>query len=307
MPGSAALAPPRRSGRRARGPLVLAAAAVAIGTVVLGAPTPAGASAKHAGTVMVLSAGSLEAIMQTAVEPAFHRATGYTITDVSGGSTGLAQDIKGGVRRADVFWSAAPASDRALEGKANGNWVRWYVTFAASPLVLGYNPSGRFAATVTSMPWWKLVSKPGVLVGRTNPITDPKGRLTVTALRDAARAHHDPATGAVATRQTTVFTETSLVGRLQSGQLDVGFFYAVEASAAHVPAVPLEGVHEEADYTLTVLAKAPHRAAATALVRWLLSARAKRLLAAHGLDPLHRPKLSGKRAALPRALRKVVH
>lgn len=267
---------------------------------------PAGAAARHAGPVTVLTAGSLETIMQTAVEPAFRKATGYTVTDISHGSTALAQDIKTGVYKADVFWSAAATADKAIEGKRNGNWVRWYITFAKSPLVLGYEATSKFAATIRSKPWWQVLTEPGILVGRTNPVTDPKGRLAVAALRAAATKERDPALGAIATKSTTIFTETSLVGRLQSGQLDVGFFYAVEASAAHFPTVPLRGVTEDAEYTLTVVAKAPHAAAADAFVKWLLSKKAKKLLAADGLHELAKPKLSGKKSAVPKRLRKLI-
>ncbi|HVC13735.1 MAG TPA: extracellular solute-binding protein [Acidimicrobiales bacterium] len=303
---------PQRARRPLRRVAASAAAVATLATWIATSALPVGASPrhgarKHSGEVVVLSAGSLETIMKTAVGPGFHRATGYTVTDISGGSTGLAQDIKGGVHRADVFWSASATSDKAIEGKANGNWVRWYITFAATPLVLGYNASSKFAATLVSGPWWKVVSAPGVLVGRTNPVTDPKGRLTVTALKAGATKSDDPALAAIATKATTVFTETTLVGRLQSGQLDVGFFYAVEASAAHFPTVPLEGVHEVATYTLTVVAKAPHRTAAAAFVKWLLSPEAKRLLAADGLHELRAPTLSGERSAVPRSLKKVIH
>jgi molybdate/tungstate transport system substrate-binding protein len=256
--------------------------------------------------VIVLTAGSLETIMKTAVDPGFHRATGYTVTDVSGGSTGLAQDIKGGVHQADVFWSAAPTADKTLMGSADGDWVTWYITFATSPLVLGYEPTSKFASTIKSQPWWKVITEPGFLIGRTNPVTDPKGRLAVSALEDAATKNSDPTVGAIATKQTTVYTETSLVGRLQSGQLDAGFFYAVEASAAHFPTVPLTGVSEYASYTLTIVAKAPHSAAADAFVTYLLSKDAKKLLAEHGLKELGKPKLSGKKSAVPKSLRKVI-
>lgn len=277
---------------------------------MLGASVTAGGSSAHhkvhSGNVVVLSAGSLETVMQTVVEPGFHRATGYTVTDISHGSTALAQDIKDGVYRADVFWSASPTSDKALEGKSNGNWVKWYMTFAVSPLVLGYDQSSKYAATLEREPWWRVLTKPGVLVGRTNPVTDPKGRLTVAALEAAASKEHAPSLGVIATKQTTVFTETSLVGRLQSGQLDVGFFYAVEASAAHFPTVPLKGANEDTSYTLTVVAKAQHADAADALVKWLISPDAKRLLAADGLEELRTPKLSGKSASLPKSLRNII-
>jgi molybdate/tungstate transport system substrate-binding protein len=272
---------------------------------------PAGATTrstagKHSGPVIVLTAGSLLTIVKTAVEPGFHRATGYTVTDISGGSTGLAQDIKGGVHQADVFWSAAPTADKALMGSANGNWVTWYITFAVSTLVLGYEPTDKFAATLESRPWWKVITKPGFLIGRTNPVTDPKGRLAVDALKAAAQKESDPAVGAIATKATSVFTETSLVGRLQSGQLDAGFFYAVEASAAHFPTVPLTGVSEHASYTLTVVAKAPHPAAADAFVAYMLSSPAKKLLEQHGLKETGKPVLSGKQSAVPKSLRKVI-
>ena len=260
----------------------------------------------HSGKVVVLTAGSLETIMKTAVEPGFRKATGYQVTDISGGSTGLAQDIKSGVHRADVFWSAAATSDKHLMGKRNGSWVRWYLTFATTSLVLGYEPTDKFATTLKSAPWWKVVTEPGFLVGRTNPVTDPKGRLTVDALKKAAHARHDAALGAIARKQTTVFTETSLVGRLQSGQLNAGFFYAVEASAAHFPTVPLTGATEKAAYTLSIVANAPHPSAADAFVAWLLSPTAKRLLASHGLVELRMPVLSGDKGAVPKALRKVV-
>ncbi|MGH9918184.1 MAG: substrate-binding domain-containing protein, partial [Nitrososphaerales archaeon] len=106
----------------------LSAVVVVAGVVVVGAPGIAGAAKRYSGPVIVLTAGSLETIMKTAIEPGFHKSTGYTVTDISGGSTGLAQDIKGGVHEADVFWSAAPASDKVLMGSANGDRVKWYLT-----------------------------------------------------------------------------------------------------------------------------------------------------------------------------------
>jgi molybdate/tungstate transport system substrate-binding protein len=308
MPGPSASSIHRRV-RRSRVRLAgaaLVAISGAASVLAVGAPASAGAAKLHSGPVIVLTAGSLETIMKTAVEPAFHKATGYTVTDISHGSTALAQDIKTGVYKADVFWSAAPTADKVLMGAANHNWVSWYATFATSTLVLGYNPKSKFAEALRTEPWWKVITRPGFLLGRTNPVTDPKGRLAVAALREAAKQHGDPQVGAIATKKTTVFTETSLVGRLQSGQLDAGFFYAVEASAAHFPTVPLTGVTEHAGYTLTVVAKAPHPAAADALVAWLLSSTAEKLLAAHGLHELSKPVLTGNPAAVPESLRKVI-
>ena len=110
-----------------------------------------------------------------------------------------------------------------------------------------------------------------MLVGRTDPALDPKGVLTVQAVDNAAAKLHDPALKA-ALNSFSVYPEESLVGRLQSGQLDAGFFYGVEADAAHIPTVSLAPVYKYAVYTLTILNHVSDPAGAAAFVRFLLNA-----------------------------------
>ena len=100
----------------------------------------------------MLSAGSLQDLLQQQVAPAFRRTTGYTLNDTSMGSDAIASGIKGGTLQGDVFISASPAVNDALEGSTNGNWVSWYARFGSSPLVLGYNPSSRFAEALRTKP-----------------------------------------------------------------------------------------------------------------------------------------------------------
>lgn len=244
------------------------------------AGSPYGATAS--GPVEVLYAGSLLPVMEHHVGPAFQAATGVTFSGVSGDSGSLANEIKGRTQQGDVFISANPSKDRILEGAGNGNWVTWYATFATSDLVLGYNPHSRFASQLRSRPWYDVVTEPGFLLGRTDPATDPKGKLTVTALADAATRGAD--TARLTRSSSNVFPENTLVGRLQAGQLDAGFFYAVEAASAGIPTVPLEGIGTlQASYTLTVLERAPHPAAAGAFVRYLLGPEGRAELAREGL------------------------
>src|SRR5664280_2546590 len=193
------------------------------------APSVANASsAKHSGTVNVLYAGSLLDLMQQQIGPAFHKATGYTVTGFSAGSSALATEIKGGTEVGDVFISASPTADNGLIGASNGNWVASYQEFGRSPLVLGYNPSSNFAKALQSQPWYNVVTEPGFLLGRTDPATDPKGVLAVDALTGVGLSYNIPSLAPLATSTSNVFAETSLVGELQAGQLDAGFFYRVE-------------------------------------------------------------------------------
>jgi molybdate/tungstate transport system substrate-binding protein len=280
------------------------------------AVAPAGGDAKSSqgpplahgaasGSVSALFAGSLLNYMEHNFGPSFVKATGYGYKGFGGGSTEVAAQIKGGVREGDVFISAASAADNLLEGSANGDWVSWYTTFASSPLMLAYDPSSSFGEQLAQgKPWYQVITEPGILVGRTDPKLDPKGVLTVEAVEGTASKLHQPAlTSALASFP--VYPETALVGRLQAGQLDAGFFYAVEASSAHLATVPLTPVYKYANYTATILNRAPNPTGAAALVRYLLNAQRKYTLKKNGLVAL-KPQFAGRKSAVPASLRKLV-
>lgn len=291
---------------RSRGVRVVAGIAGVLvslfGTAVL-VPVSAGAAASGSGPVDVLSAGSLQTLMQDQVGPAFAKATGYTLNNTSMGSTAIANGIKGGTLQGDVFISASPSVNTSLQGAANGNWVSWYATFGSSPLVLGYNPSSRFSHSLRTKAWYDVVDQPGFLLGRTDPTTDPKGVLAVTALDEASRAHHIEALKSLASSTSNVFPETSLVGELQAGQLDAGFFYGVEAAAAQLKTVPLTGTKLAGLYTITILNRALHEPAAESFVTFLLGSEGRKILEANGIVAIVPPKVSGS-SAVPHGLAK---
>jgi molybdate/tungstate transport system substrate-binding protein len=230
----------------------------------------ASSSPTGSGPVNVLYAGSLVDLMQKQIGPAFQTATGYSVSGISAGSKDLATEIKGKVHQGDVFISASPKVNATLEGASNGSWVSWYGTFATSALVIGYNPKSKFATDIKTMPWYKAITEPGIRVGFTDPATDPKGVLAVQAMTDFAKSKNLPALKTLSTDKSDIFPEETLVGRLQAGQLDAGFFYTAEATAASIPTVPLTGEDLKATYTITILNKAPHEAGAEAFVNYLL-------------------------------------
>ena len=283
------------------------AAAVSLGLCALTTlgPVSAAASALPSGPVDVLSAGSLQDLCNSRWVPPSRQATGYTLNDTSMGSDAIASGIKGGTLQGDVFISASPAVNKTLEGSADGNWVSWYASFGSSPLVLGYNPSSKFAGDLRTKPWYDVIDQPGFLIGRTDPATDPKGVLAVTALDQAAKAHDIPALKAIATSTSNVYPETSLVGQLQAGQLDAGFFYGVEAAAADIKTVPLTGTKLAGVYTITVLNRAPHEAAARAFVAFLLGKAGQRILEKNGIVAITPPKVSGK-STVPKDLKELL-
>jgi molybdate/tungstate transport system substrate-binding protein len=187
-----------------------------------------------------------------------------------------------------------------LEGAAGGGYVSWYAAFARAPLVIGYDPHSRFASRFRSQPWYRVIAEPGIRVGATDPKLDPKGKLTLAALQQAASVLHEPSL-ARASSGFAIFPEESLMGRLQAGQLDAGFFYANEAREQGIPVVPLSPASAAATYTVTVLNGAPDARGAQAFVAFLLGKAGRAIMASSGLTVL-RPTLSGPAAAVPAAL-----
>lgn len=268
------------------------------------------AIAQAPGTVNVLYAGSLVNLMERALGPAFDQTKSGTFQGYAGGSNKVANEIKGRLRRGDVFISANPRVNDDLAGPANGNWVSWYVMFAQSPLVIGYAPNSRFAAALKSQPWYEVLQQPGIRIGRTDPKLDPKGKLTLQLLDKAAQVYKIPGlTEKVlgpGENPAQVFPEETLIGRLQSGQLDVGFFYSTETTdlKIHAISIPAETALS-AHYTVTALNNAANPAGAERFIAFLLGSKARALMTAHGLD-ITPPKIGGDAAQAPAYIRAVV-
>jgi molybdate/tungstate transport system substrate-binding protein len=243
--------------------------------------------------VNVLYAGSLVNLITKQVGPAFQTASGYSVTGAGAGSTALVTDIKGKVYKGDVFISASPTATKTLIGSANGDWVSWYVSFASSNLVLGYNPKSKFASEIKSEPWYKAITTPGLKLGFTDPATDPKGKLVAEALSGTAKSKSLPALTTIENDKGDVFPEETLVARLQAGQLDAAFFYTIEATPVNIPTVPLTGEALKATYTISTLKGAPNEAGAEAFAAYLLGPSGQAVLKQDGFALTSPPKVTG--------------
>jgi molybdate/tungstate transport system substrate-binding protein len=280
---------------------MLRPASLLLATALLALP-----GAASAADVNVLYAGSLVNLMEHGIGAVFDKATGDTFRGFAGGSNGLANQIKGQLRHGDVFISATPDVNSSLMGSANGDWVDWYISFAQSPLVIGYNPASKFATELKANPWYEVLREPGIRIGRTDAKLDPKGALTLQLLAKAEDVYHQPGLAQAvlggADNPAQVQPEESLVGRMQSGQLDVGFFYSTETSDLKIPAIELPAeVALGAHYTVTVLRNAADPAAAATFVDFLLSPAGRDIMQAHGLETV-KPTLTGDAAKLPAAI-----
>lgn len=290
--------------RRRMGWIVVALLAmIALLAAGCGGAGTSGAGGGGQRIVRVLYAGSLVSIMEKTIGPAFAKATGYQYQGYGAGSSQIANELQGKIRQGDVFISADPAVDTKLMGP-NG-FVSWYTTFARSPLVLAYNPGSKFADQLKTKPWYEVVSQPGFRLGSTDPKLDPKGKLAAQAVQQVAK-ENQPGMAEQINRNLTVFPETDLVGRLQAGQLDAGFFYSIESADLGDPTASLSPVNLAAQYTITVLKQAANPAGGEAFVKYLLGSQGTTTLKEHGFELIQQPKVSGDQASVPKDLQSVV-
>src|SRR5712672_2667773 len=150
---------------------------------------------KPSGKVQVLYAGSLGAVLEKSVGPEFEKISGVSFQGEGQGSLAAAKMIFDGLRSPDVFISAdAAVNDKVLMTPAK-RLTDWYVTFASSAMVLGYNPNSKFKSLFEQIQagkllWYEALKTPGLKVGRTDPNLDPKGYRTIFLFRLAESYYH---------------------------------------------------------------------------------------------------------------------
>lgn len=325
---------PRTRGIAAR--CSFGALAIAVVALTLAACEGQGATAAPKGTVNVSYAGSLVNLMEHKVGPAFQSATGFTYQGKGAGSTALANEIKSKLIQPDVFISASAGAYKPLMGAANGNTVTWYLSFAATQMVIGYSPKSQFASQLQAAasgtkPWYTVLETSGLRLGRTDPKLDPKGVNTLYTMKLAEIYYSQPGLSqkllGAPENTTQIFPEEDLVARLSSGQLDAGFFYLNEVKDAGLPYITLPAqinlgdpsqasYYAQATYTdatgatstakpvlysLTIPTTVKNEAGAVAFVQYLLGTSGQGYLTADGIMPIPF-KFSGDASKVPAGL-----
>jgi molybdate/tungstate transport system substrate-binding protein len=305
------------------------------------ASTGPASSARAAGaSVNVFYAGSLVNLNENLIGPAFASESGYTYLGKGAGSGAIANQIKGKLATPDVVEFADPAVSTTLMGTANGSYLSWYLTFATSQLVIGFDPKSKVANEFVQvqkhkLPFYKALQQKGLKIGRTDPNIDPKGYRAIWMANLAQKTYHlkgfETKLFGAAENPSQVFPEQVLVARMLTGQVNAGVFYLSEVKDLGIPYITLPAkvnlgskkyAKEYAtqhfttaagqaltgapiQYTISIPSTVKNEAGAEAFVRFVLSPRVRAISAAHGLLTL-KTTLVGDRSVIPAGLTSLI-
>jgi len=205
----------------------------------------------------------------------------------------------------------------------------WHALFARNRIVLAYTPRARGAAEIDSTNWYRILERPGVQVGRSDPNTDPSGYRTLLVWQLAEHHYREPGLYDRMLRASPPRNvrprEADQVALLEVGEYDYIWTYQNLADLARLryvklpDAVDLGNPADSTSYAaatvrvhgrtprdsvtfrgrpilfaVSVPSAARHRTLAERFVAFLLSADGQRILRQQHFDALDRPALVGR-------------
>jgi molybdate/tungstate transport system substrate-binding protein len=122
------------------------------------------------------------------------------------------------------------------------------VPVASTQMVVAYSPKSKFvpdfeAAARGQKKWYEVLQTSGLRFGRTDPGTDPQGQNIIFTVLLAENFYKQPGLadrilGGYQNPQ-QIFTEPSLLSRLEAGQIDASSGYLSATRSHHLPYIQL--------------------------------------------------------------------
>lgn len=279
------------------------------------------------GRLVVFNAGSLAAPFRDLLHEFERRYPEVATIQESSGSLEAARKLTELGRIPDVI---GVADYNVIPSLLVPRHAGWYAGFARTAMVLAYTDRSAGAREITGASWWRILLRPGVRVGRSDPVLDPNGYRTLMVYQLAEAHYREPGLAArlitASPRRFVRPKAADLVALLQAGELDYAWSYRSIAETVGLRYVSLPPEMDLSDptrarwyartvvripgekrtgadsvefpgepivYGLTIPRAANNPAAARAFVRLLFSAEGQTILRRNGYTLLERPLLGG--------------
>ena len=285
-------------------------------------PSADGRAAETRDTVVVYSAASLAVPLRATLD-SFASPSGTVIQQENGASLELARRITELHRIPDLILLA---DQEVFPQLLVPGATSWFARFARNRMVVAYTNKSRYASELTAESWRRVLLRPDVVVGRTDPALAPAGYRTLLLYRLAESFYHDPGLASRLEARTPPRlmrgNASELAALLSAGELDYIVDYESLARATGLkyltlpPEIDLGDAARAADYArasvrvvhgrdtvvrtgapilygASVPRDAPHRAAGIRALAFLLGERGRTLLRARAVDALETPEMVG--------------
>jgi molybdate/tungstate transport system substrate-binding protein len=292
-----------------------------------GARTPAPAQSLPAGPLVVFNAGSLAKPFHELLLAFTARNPGITPAQENSGSLEAARKLTELGKIPDLI---GVADYGVIPKLLLPEHATWFAAFARNSMVLVYTDQSIGAGQINGQNWWRVLLRPGVRTGRSDPALDPNGYRTLMALQLAAKFYQEPGLAARLERAMPPKymrpKEADLTALVQAGELDYSWSYLSIAKSAGLRYVRLPREVDLSDpklaewyaqarvwtpgprraagdsvefrgepivYALTVPTAAPHPQAAKAFARFIFSPEGQAILKGNGFMLLEKPLIGG--------------
>ena len=203
--------------------------AAVLGALVLaGAPLPA-----QSGPLVVFNAGSLAYPFKQLLDAFSRLHPGVRPMQESSGSLEAARKLTELGKIPDVLAVADYGVIAKLLMPAR---TTWYVSFASNAMVLAYGERSAGAKEITGRNWWRILLRPDVRWGASNPALDPNGYRTHMVFQLAEAHYREPGLALRLERalrpELVRPSEAQLLALVQSGELDYAWSYQSLARTA---------------------------------------------------------------------------
>jgi molybdate/tungstate transport system substrate-binding protein len=255
-------------------------------------------------TAVVFIAASLTNAIRPQLD-SFAAAHGLTLLTESGASMEHVRKLTELHRIPDLILLA---DDDVFPKHLAPNYTTWWADFARNRMVVAYTDRSKAAKEITETNWHRVLTRPGIEVGRADPMLAPVGYRTLTmfALASLRYGQADLAQKLVANApaKNVRSNAAELAVLLAAGELDYIYDYESVARAQNFKyiAMPPEIVGRPVTYALAIPIRAPHPKLAERLLEFFLSDSVRPKLRARFVDMMDRPIVYGDDA--PRFLRK---
>jgi molybdate/tungstate transport system substrate-binding protein len=249
-------------------------------------------------TVVVFIAASLTNAIRPQLD-SFAAARGVTILTESGGSMEHVRKLTELHRIPDLLLLA---DDEVFPKHLAPNYTTWWADFARNRMVVAYTDRSKAAAEVSDSTWYRVLTRPGIEVGRADPNLAPVGYRTLTMFALAALKYRQPdlAQRLVenAPARNVRANAAELAALLAAGELDYIYEYESIARAQNFRYIvmPPEVTGRPVTYALAIPTSAPHRQSAERLLEFFLSDSVRPKLRSRFVDMMQPPVVHGTNA-----------